>query len=412
MSDQEHKVASTPLRVLWVKVGGLWPLNTGGRLRSFHILRELSTSNQVTLLTTHSTDQDPQELARQLPDCQQVLSLPHNPPKKNSPGFVGAVARSWLTSLPVDLFKNQVKTLRAEVDRQLATGRFDLVVADFLVAVPNVPLEGDTPVLYFSHNVEYMIWRRLGATEKRWAHKLVLAQEWRKMRRFELEASRRAALTVAVSEQDRDQIGRNSDPSRIRAVATGVDLDYFQVGERVAEAEQEIVFCGSMDWFPNEDAMLWFMQAILPLVREAMPQVTVTVVGRNPSGTLSAAAEQAGVRVTGTVPDVRPFVQAAAVYIVPLRIGGGTRLKIYEALAMGKAVVSTTIGAEGLPLKEGRHIVRADEPEAFARQILALLEDPALRKSMGEAGRALMEERYSWASVAAEFEGHCREAVS
>jgi glycosyltransferase involved in cell wall biosynthesis len=154
------------------------------------------------------------------------------------------------------------------------------------------------------------------------------------------------------------------------------------------------------------------MDEVLPLVREAIPEVTVTVVGRNPSDKLRQLAEQAGVRVTGTVPDVRPFVQRASVYIVPLRIGGGTRLKIYEALAMGKAVVSTTIGAEGLPLEEGVHILRSDEAADFARKVVALLEDPVRREALGDAGRALMEERFSWARVAEEFETHCREAVS
>lgn len=400
------------LRILWVKVGGLWPLNTGGRLRSYHLIRELSKSHKVTLLTTHGPDQDPEDLTRQLPLCQDIRSLPHTPAKKNSGRFFLALLRSWMTALPVDLYKSRIKALQAEVADRLAAEDFDLIVADFLVAVPNVPLGGDTPVLHFSHNVEYMIWRRLGATEQRWAHKLVLAHEWRKMRRYEVETCRRAALTVAVSEQDRAQLGEGLDHARIRDIATGVDLDYFQPGNRSDEAPREIVFSGSMDWHPNEDAMLFFIEAILPLIRERFPDVTVTVVGRNPTEKLRAAAAPANVRVTGTVPDVRPCVHGAAVYIVPLRIGGGTRLKIYEALAMGKAVVSTTIGAEGLPLEEGRHIVRADDPVDFANQVMALLDDPARRESLGDAGRELMEERFSWSRVAEEFEGHCREAVS
>ena len=401
-----------PLRMLWVKVGGLWPLNTGGRLRSFHLLRELSKHHDVTLLTTHGPEEDPEELARQLPDCRDVCSLPHTPAKKNSGRFFFDLARSWMSTLPVDLYKNRIKALQTAVNDRLATGRFDLVVADFLVAMPNVPLDGNMPVLHFSHNVEYMIWQRLGATEQRLPHRALLALEWRKMRRYELEACRRADFTVAVSEQDREQLGEGLDHPRIGAIATGVDLDYFRVGDREREAGKEIVFCGSMDWFPNEDAMLHFMEATLPRVREVIPDVTVTIVGRNPSETLRSAARQAGVEVTGTVPDVRPFVHRAAVYIVPLRIGGGTRLKIYEALAMGKAVVSTHIGAEGLPLEEGTHIVRADDPADFAGEVIALLEDPARREALGNAGRALMEERFSWAQVAREFEQYCRRAVA
>lgn len=413
MVDARARTAGmAPLRILWVKVGGLWPLNTGGRLRSFHMIRELSESHELTVLTTHSPSQDPEELARQLPACRRVRSVPYRPAKKNSARFLLALLRSWLTPMPVVVFKSRVRALQAEVERSLEAGGYDLVVADFLFAVPNVPFGNETPVLCFSHNVEYMIWKRLEATERRWAHRLLLRHEWRKMRRYELAACRRAALTVAVSEQDRDQLAEGSDPDRLRAIPTGVDLDYFQVGDRKEELAREIVFCGSMDWHPNEDAMLYFMDAILPLLRASLDDLSVTIVGRNPTEALRTAADAAGVQVTGTVPDVRPYMQRAAVNIVPLRVGGGTRLKIYEALAMGKAVVSTHVGAEGLPLVEGEHILRADDPADFARNVLALLRDPARREAMGDAGRALMEHRFSWSRVAAEFAEYCREAIS
>lgn len=400
-----------PLRILWVKVGGLWPLNTGGRLRSFHLIRELSLSHQVSVLTTHAPGEDPDELGRQLPQCQAVRSVLHRPAKKNSWRFPVALFRSWFSPLPVDLYKNRVSALRREVEHELAGDGYDLVVADFVFGVPNVPLDGATPVLFFSHNVEYMIWKRLGANERRIPHRWLLALEWRKMRRYELQACRRTAFTVAVSDQDRDQLAGGSGCERIRSIATGVDLDYFHPGEPTAEVPGRIVFSGSMDWQPNEDAMLFFIDAILPRIRASDPGVSVTVVGRNPSERLRAAAQQANVTVTGTVDDVRPHVHAASVYIVPLRIGGGTRLKIYEALAMGKAVVSTHIGAEGLPLEEGVQILRADEPDDFARSVLALLQDPSRRRALGDAGRALMEARFSWSRVAAEFEQHCREAL-
>jgi glycosyltransferase involved in cell wall biosynthesis len=157
--------------------------------------------------------------------------------------------------------------------------------------------------------------------------------------------------------------------------------------------------------------MLHFIDAILPLLRREVPEVSVTIVGRNPSRQLRDAAATAGVSVTGTVDDVRPYIRRAAVYVVPLRIGGGTRLKIYEALAMAKAVVSTTIGAEGLPLQEGVHILRADDPDAFAGKVLDLLRDPARRRELGTAGRRLMEQEYSWSRVAQDFARHCQTLV-
>jgi glycosyltransferase involved in cell wall biosynthesis len=190
-----------------------------------------------------------------------------------------------------------------------------------------------------------------------------------------------------------------------------VDTSFF-TPNGVHEAPARLVFTGAMDWYPNEDAILYFIDGILPSIRREVPRVALTVVGRNPSSRLRAAAEAAGVRVTGTVEDVRPWVAEATVYVVPLRVGGGTRLKIFEGLAMSKAVVSTTVGAEGLPLVDGTHFVRADAPAAFADAVVSLLRDPFRRKALGMAGRRLVEERYSWTRVAREFEAHCEEALA
>jgi glycosyltransferase involved in cell wall biosynthesis len=167
-----------------------------------------------------------------------------------------------------------------------------------------------------------------------------------------------------------------------------------------------------MDWYPNEDAILYFIADILPRLRRDVPGTSLAVVGRDPTDRLRAACAAAGVRVTGTVTDVRPYVAEAAVYVVPLRVGGGTRLKIFEALAMGKAVVATQVGAEGLPIVSGEHFLQADSPEDFAQAVATLLKDPGRRQALGMAGRRLVEERYSWTQVTTEFEGHCEELVS
>ncbi len=390
------------MRILWVKVGGLWPLNTGGRLRSFHILSELSRRHDITLLTTHGPDEDPQALRAQLPRSE-VISVPHAVPKWNSARFPWVLLRSWFSSLPVDLWKCRVAALRCEIVNRVAMQAVDLCVADFMVAVPNVALAGPVPVVYFAHNVEYMIWKRLHDNEPRSWRRALLAIEWRKMRRCEAATCRDALLTVAVSTQDRDALAALAPNAAVRAVPTGVDIDYF-APDHGAEIPDRLVYVGSMDWQPNEDAVLYFIDAILPRIRRARPAVSLTVVGRNPSRRLQRRAVEAGVRLTGTVDDVRAFVAEAAVVVVPLRVGGGTRLKIFEALAMGKAVVSTTVGAEGLPLIDGTHWMRADEPAAFAAAVVALLRNPARRRQLGTAGRRLVEEHYSWAQIAAAFE--------
>jgi sugar transferase (PEP-CTERM/EpsH1 system associated) len=398
------------MRILWVKVGGLWPLTSGGRLRSYHLVSELSRRHRVTVLTTHAPGEDADGLRGALPGCESVLSVPHRPAKRGSAMFPLAVARSWCSAMPVDIWKTRVPALAAEVHRRLASGDVDLCVADFLFAVPNVPLGGPVPAVLFEHNVEHMIWQRLCRSERRpWARAL-LEIEWRKMRRYEARACARARATIAVSGADRAVLSALAPGARIAEIPTGVDTAYFAPdGHR--EAPGRLVFTGSMDWYPNEDAILYFTDRILPAIRREMPEVSMAVVGRNPTPRLRAVAEAAGIRVTGTVDDVRPYVADAAVYVVPLRVGGGTRLKIFEALAMAKAVVSTSVGAEGLPLTSGEHFLRADEPAEFAASVVRLLRAPELRRRIGRAGRALIEGRYAWPQVAAEFESRCQEAM-
>ena len=390
------------LNILWVKVGGAWPLDRGGRLRSYHLMAALARRHRLTVLTTHGGDADPEGLARALPGAR-VASFPHRMAKRDSAGFALSLARSWISPLPVDLWRARVPALRAELRARLDSGSVDLCIADFLAAMPNVPRGGRVPVLLFAHNVEHLIWKRLAETETRRWRRALLDVEWRKMRRWEAGACARASFTVAVSEPDRAQLQALAPRARIAAIATGVDTGFF-APNGVHERPARLVFTGSMDWYPNEDAILHFIESILPAIRRQVPEVALTVAGRHPSARLRAAAREAGVLVTGTVDDVRPYIAEAEVYVVPLRVGGGTRLKIFEALAMGKAVVSTSTGVEGLPLTPGEHFVEADAPAAFAAAVVDLLRAPARRRELGGAGRRLVEARYSWTQVAGEFE--------
>jgi glycosyltransferase involved in cell wall biosynthesis len=394
---------------LWVKVGGLWPPNTGGRLRSLNILSELAREHEVSVLTTHLPGEDPAELKRQLGHCSRVDSFPFAAPKFRDPRFPLMVARSWFSAMPVDIYKHRVPALRREVERRLKAGEVDLCIADFAVAAPNVPFDTAVPVVFFAHNVEYQILKRLARAQKGLLRRILLGIEWRKTRRYEAKICRQARLTVAVSPQDRDMLMADAGGAVIHDVSTGVDVDYFKANG-AEEDSAELVFTGSMDWHPNEDAIRHFIDDILPHIHREMPRAKLTVVGRNPSGGLRRSAEQAGVRVTGTVDDVRPYIDAAAVYVVPLRIGGGTRLKVFEALSMGKAVVSTGVGVEGLPLAPGEHYLKADDPEAFASAVVSLLRDPARRHALGEAGQRLTHERYAWPKVAREFGSYCESA--
>jgi polysaccharide biosynthesis protein PslH len=398
------------MNILWVISGGIWPLNTGGRQRSFNIIAQLAKNNRVTVLTSHGAGDDPEGLKANLPNCE-VVSVAADIPKAGSKAFAKALVRSWFSRYPVDMLKNRVAPLEQEVARFLNSGSIDVCIADFLSTTPNLPAQSPVPVVLFQHNVEYIIWKRLKEVDKKVWRRAVLEVEWRKMRRLEANACATSALTLTVSDIDRDIIAKDAPTAKVSSIPTGVDIDYFKPNG-IGEIPTELVFAGAMDWYPNEDGILNFLSTTLPLIRREMPSVTMTVVGRNPTQRIREAAAAANVKITGTVKDIRPYVGHSAVYVVPLRVGGGTRMKIYEALAMGKPVVSTTVGAEGLPLVHGKHFLRADGAEEFAQAVLSLLRDPARRKTLARTGRQLVEERYSWAHVAKVFESLCREVIS
>jgi glycosyltransferase involved in cell wall biosynthesis len=397
--------------MLWIKVGGLWPPTAGGRLRSYHMLAELSRRHRLSIVTTHAPGDDPATLRNRLPAAESVLSVPHAAPKQGSAGFALALARSWMSPLPVDVLRWRAPGVGQAVVERLREQPPDLIVADFLLAVANMPRRLAVPVLLFQHNVEHRIWQRLCAVERRPWRRTLLSVEWRKLRRYEARACRAAATTVTVSDADAADLAALAPRARVTSIPTGVDTAYFRP-DGVPEEPGTLVFTGSMDWYPNEDAVVHLLESILPKICAAIPGVTLRVVGRNPSTRLRAmAAATRGVTVTGTVADVRPYVASAAVYVVPLRVGGGTRLKILEACAMGKAVVSTSVGAEGLPLGDGQHFVAADTPAAFADAVTTLLRDAARRRALGAAARRLVETHHSWRQVAEDFEAHCMRAA-
>jgi glycosyltransferase involved in cell wall biosynthesis len=407
------------MRILWVKMGGLWPATTGGRVRSLNTISELARHHQVQVITTHGVGDDPEGLQQQLSHCEHVVSVPYLVPKRGSAAFAAAVAGSWFSHYPVDLWKWRVAAVRREVRAALARGDVDLCIADFLFAAVNVPIAprshaGDAanvPVLLFEHNVEYLIWQRLANLETTPWKRALFEMEWRKLRACEADAVTRSALTIAVSDDDRDRLAEMSPGSRVVSIPTGVNTNYF-VPRRDSEVPARLVFSGSMDWHPNEDAVCYFVDTILPRVRAEFPETTFTIIGRNPSARVRELAAQPGIFVTGTIDDVRPAIAEGSVYVVPLRAGSGTRIKIFEALAMGKAVVSTTVGAEGLALESGRHFLAADTPHDFANAVIRLLRDPARRQALGDAGRALVDANYSWATVSRHFEARCEEVVA
>jgi glycosyltransferase involved in cell wall biosynthesis len=270
-----------------------------------------------------------------------------------------------------------------------------------------VPHAVGCPTLLFQHNVEAMIWKRHYQAQTNPIKKSYLYNQWRKARRFEYASCRRFDYVVGVSRDDCATMRRDYGIENVADVPTGVDTDYFRPRGHERREPRNLVFTGSMDWLPNQDAVLYFADRIIPLIKRLVPDVTLTVVGRNPyPGLIELSKRDPSITVTGRVDDVRPYIERAGAYIVPLRIGGGTRLKIYEAMAMEKAIISTSIGAEGLPVRDGEELLLADTPEAFAAAVVRTITDEAFTRELGaRAGRAV--ERCGWNRAAERFAEIC-----
>jgi glycosyltransferase involved in cell wall biosynthesis len=272
----------------------------------------------------------------------------------------------------------------------------------------NIPDALPRPCVLFQHNVESMIWERHAAVAASPLRRAYLRRQWHRMLAFERHQCRQFDHVVAVSPEDAEWFARAYGVRNVTSVPTGVDTDYFQPADHGPQDPHALVFTGSMDWMPNGDAMQFFADDVLPGIAAELPDVTLSIVGRKPSPAVRAlAARHPRLSVTGTVPDVRPYLARARVFVVPLRIGGGTRLKIYEAMAMGKAIVSTSIGAEGLPVRHGEHLLIADTPAAFAAAVLRLLRDPEEAAALGVRAAQLVRSRFGWRQAAECFAEVC-----
>jgi sugar transferase (PEP-CTERM/EpsH1 system associated) len=395
------------MKILWVKAGGLVPPDIGGKIRSYSILKELAKAHEVTVFNFYAAHQGDVHSGLN-GRFEEVINLPLPIATNRGICELASWARNVFSSAPHTVSKYCRPEVKARMRELLANQKFDVIICDFVVAAAAIPWEIDCPKVMFTHNVEALIWKRHFEVSRNPLWKMASWGEYQKMIRFEKHFLNKSEHVLTVSEADKDFFSDFIDRSRMTVISTGVDTEYFRA-DSGNEKPNSLVFTGSMDWMPNEDGVLYFLRSVLPLVRREIPQVSFTVVGRKPSDKLrAAAASEMRVHVTGTVDDIRPYVREGAVYVVPLRIGSGTRLKIFEAMAMGKAIVSTTLGAEGLPITDGGDIAIADSPEEFSRKVCALLRDSGERRRLGSAARQLVEQHYSWLSVAAEFDAVLR----
>ena len=409
-------VASTTknMRILWVNCRLLHPLNGGDRIRTYNMLRQIKRRNHVTYLCFQTPEDSPEAVTRAKEFCDELITVAYKPVVNGTAKFfAGVLLNSIAGDVPFFAKKYHSSEMTSHIRKLSASGKIDLIVVDYLASMIQLAgLNGDlkTPVMIFQHNVESQIWKRHSETDASALKRAVFRKQWRLTQDWERDCANRVAGQVTVSEDDtkffREQLAMKNV---LGAVPTGVDTEYFaQSGKE--KAQQSLVFLGAMDWMPNIDAVTWFVQEIFPAVRQKFRKAHLTIVGRNPADRVKELASLRGqITVTGTVDDVRPYLHEAEAMIVPLRVGGGTRIKIYEGMATGIPVVSTKIGAEGLAVKHGENILLAESAADFAKAICDLFENNDLRKRIGASGLEMVRRDCSWDSITQVFEKYCRQ---
>jgi glycosyltransferase involved in cell wall biosynthesis len=292
--------------------------------------------------------------------------------------------------------------LKQKIDFLMATEQYDSIVCDFLAVAPNLG-HLDQCVL-FQHNMETTIWQRHLEQSRSVPLKLFFRMQTRKMEAYERQICRSVKHVIAVSDIDASRMKNMFGIDTVTSVPTGVDVEYF-APHGAAPHFSDIVFSGSMDWLPNVDAVEYFLSEVLPLIRDRLPDTTFTIAGRSPDArVLRAVQGLSGICVTGKVQDMRPFLWGSKVSIVPIRIGGGTRLKVYECMAAGVPVVSTVVGAEGLRYTNGEDIVLADDAASFAAACIRLLSNDEVRRGIAHNAMKRAQNEFSWEAVGREFE--------
>lgn len=381
-----------------------FPLDAGGKIRSFHLLQGLGRAHDVDVYTVHHGE-TPEVAPALRESCRSVFSAP----LLDGSGRWSRAAKA-LRPFTQTIAHFQTPGSLAEIRGRLASGRYELVVADELCMTPYAAGLRERK-LAARQKIEHRHHSALAARRPAGPRRLLEALDLARLRRFERRAMAGVDAAVCCSDEDARLLRSLNPSSPVAVVANGVDPDHFRA---LAEAEgpPTLVFIGTLDYPPNVDAVEHFFHAIYPHLRRLVAEVRVRIVGRNPLPEVLGWGSLPGVTVIGSVPDVRPHLADASAVVVPLRVGGGTRIKILEALAAARPVVSTSVGAEGLGLIDGEHLLLADDPEAFAGAAARLLGDGALRRRLAEAGRRLVLERYAWSSLGRRFADVCERVAA
>ena len=366
-----------------------YPPTDGGRIAVFEPIRRLAErGHRITLLAFGSRE------AKDWSPLEQYCSL--EVVGHDSANHILPAALNMMSQTPYTISKYKSSAMVARLRQRLASEAFDLVQVEHLHMGQYLPIikEYGLPMLLRQQNVESVMTERFWR-QARGLYRLYVGLQIAKLRRFEVQVCLQADACLMMTEVDAECLKRMNPHISTVVIPAGVDLTYYHPSPE-SNKENEIVFVGAMNWAPNIEAVLWFCGEIFPKVKRQLANVRLCIVGKDPPPSVRRLSSRPDVYVTGFVQDVRDYVAKASVFLVPLRVGSGMRLKILEAMAMGKAVISTRIGAEGIEAVDGQHILLADTADDFSASVIRLLTDANMRRHIGQNARRLVERRYSW----------------
>jgi len=389
------------MRILFLTPQLPYPPHQGTALRNWGLLSGLSRNHHITLLSFAGAEQDSTPAPVLLAVCEQVAVVAQ--PERT---LQRRLRDLLLTRKPDMALRLESPRFREALGGLLSAQRFDIVHVEGIELAPYIDLLDlvrPRPLVVFDdHNCEYVLQKRVFQTDARtplrWHGAAYSFVQWQRLEAYERQACRRADLVVTVSDADSQALQVLVPELAPLVIPNGIHVSTYSPGLQPAAGmgQHALVFTGKMDFRPNVDAMLWFAEQVLPLILEEYPAAHLWIVGQRPHRRLESLRNNPAVTVTGWVEDTRPFIAGASVYVAPLRMGGGTRLKLLEAMAMGRAVVATRLGAEGFPVVDEVELLLADTPQDFARAVVSLLRDPTRRAGIAERALRFVEQQYDW----------------
>jgi glycosyltransferase involved in cell wall biosynthesis len=396
-------------RILFLTQVLPYPLNSGAKIRQYHMLRHLARSHEVTLVSFTRADDPPEAIEHLRGICQAVHPVPM---RRSAWRNLQAAVKGVLTGLPIVIARDKVVEMEAFLRRLTTENSFGVIHADQLSMAWWGQLAARmarTPrprTLLDEHNAIYLLTRRMADTERNFLRRAIMKREARAFRRYEAEMCRAFDTLLTVTEEDREHLlalfppgERERLAGKFAVVPICVDPEQVSPVVHIEASTPTVLHLGTMFWPPNVNGVLWFAREVLPLVHQQVPEARFVVVGKNPPAEVQALAADPRIEITGYVADPMPYLEAADAFVVPLHAGGGMRVKIVDGWLWGLPIVSTPIGAEGIQVLDRENLLLAEDAPAFAEATVRLLTDPALNRRLRANGRAWVEEHYAWQTV-------------